>query len=455
MNTHPDDELLQSLIDGELDDVATTAARLRLQQEPALARRHDELAAVRAAIDDALTIPPVVAGATPRQVRSFQNTWLAAAVALFAIGIVVAVGWQQPEPKAANWQDNELLGVRIVPHRGGSWPLFAPATFGLDLRAHGPHRPVLLAWPAGRSLAEVAATFAATPLSDVAGTFATQAMLPFAVEATVQDPEGRRWSAQLDFGAEITPGRPVDVPLDDLRLQRHGLPPYFAVRPDGAGWQPDALWFVQRFGAGEPTATQRLLLDECGEWQIDLRLVPLPPPTGARWLTFAKPLSIRLVVRAEGATTPWSEPVDFMQARLLLQNATLRAADGNPLLALQLRHDSPRARHYNVIGSTQADVPQPLHCQLLVDGKPCSQPKNLPVTIPAEMGFQPHEPGTTRTVAASLQHYWLDGKPLSSLRGRHRLAFRFAFSPTLWDGPADHYWMGEVTTPEVEVDFRD
>ncbi|MBK8095482.1 MAG: hypothetical protein IPK26_00130 [Planctomycetes bacterium] len=447
MNTHPDDELLQSLIDGELDDVAATATRVRLQQEPAFARRHQELAAVRAAIDDALANSPVVARPAPRHARSFPNTWLAAAVALFAIGIVVAIGWQQPDPKAAGWQDNELFGVRIVPHRGGSWSMFSPATFGLDLRAHGPHGLVLRAWPAGRSLADVAATFAATS--------PTGAALPFAVEATVRDPTGQRWSAQLDFGAEVTPGRPLDVALDELRLQRPGLPPYFAVRPDGAGWKPDALWFVQRFGAGEPTATQRLLLDERGEWQIELRLVSLLPPAGARWLTFAHPLVVSTIVRCDGATTAWSQPVDFMQARMLLQNATLRAADGNPLLALQLRHDSPRARHYNVIGITRADVPQPLHCQLLVDGKPCSQPPDLPVTIPAEMGFQPHEPGTTRTVVASLQHYWLDGKPLASLRGRHRLSFRFAFSPTVWDGPADHYWMGEVTTPEVEVDFRD
>lgn len=449
MNTHPDDELLQSLIDGELDAATTTATQRRMQQEPALARRHAELAAVRTAVDDALASLPIAAPPLPRTSarRLGVQPWLAAAVALFAIAIVIAIGTQGAEPKPAAWQDNDLLGVRIVPHHGGSWPLFAPATFGLDLRTHGPHRLALRSWPRGKSLADVAAAFAATSPGE--------GVLPFAIEATVQDPTGRSCQARLELGADVVAGQPVAVPLDEFFVQRAGLPPYFTVKPDGAAWQPDPVWFAQRFGTGEPTDAHRLLLDECGEWRLELRLVPLPPPAGSRWPTFATPLTVNTIVRGDGAATPWSEPVDFLQARMLLQNDTLRAADGNPLLALQLRHDSPRARHYNVVGVTRVEIPQPLHCQLLVDGKPCSQPKDLPLSVPAEMSFQPHEPGTTRTVVASLLHYRLDGKPLSSLRGRHRLAFRFAFSPTLWDGPADHYWMGEVTTPELEVDFRD
>jgi anti-sigma factor RsiW len=454
-----DDELLQAHVDGELaaDEAATLAARLAA--EPALAERHRLLLAVRRAVDDALQNADVAAlaaagaeAAGTARNATRRRAWLAAAAALLGLGVVVAIAVDR-DARFARPVGNNLLSVQAVPLRGGGWPIFAEIAFELRWQGKDGRRVHVLPFAPERDLAAVASDFAA---GAPAGAPRSANDVPVVLDGSVRRPDGTsvplRWNAAAPAATDDSGKLAQPLVLWDLQLHEPNLPTFFTLRPTGAAWQHDHLWYLQRFGGGERREWPPFVPDEPGEYTIALRVVSVPPPAGAAWAAFAAPLELSTIVRVDGVASAWSKPVDGLAARVVVPSDAIDAQQCTPV-ALQLRNDSDRARVYNVIGVTMAPIPQPLHFDLLVDGQRAEQPDKAPVAVPHSMSFEPHAPGRVRTVIAPSDAWLLDGKPLRALRGPHTLAIRFHFVPTLWSG-GDELWQGEVTTPPLRVELR-
>jgi len=448
MNIRPDtdDATLVAWIDGELPQREADAVAAKVASDAAL---HDRAALLRAArselrwaLDESPTAPPPAAARRRARVARSPRTlgWLVAAAAL------AVVAWTFFETRGVERKDsaraarNDLLAVHLSTTRSG-WDLFTDMQFALTGEALTDARICCLQ----RRADETDAELAQRALGGESG-------VPVAIDAELITPTRTlRGSIAQDFLFPRRRKMPNGFALTDVRVDDGTLGPYCAVRFERDGASEDFRWAFQK--GIEPVQGERgVVIEDVGEYRLTLRLRALPPAPGQP-PAFGEPLEVAIGFAVRGVVGDWSEPVDGMRARIVASRA--EQTDGRPLaIAVQLRNDSDRARRYNVVGTTIAEIPQPFHFDLLHDGRQCEQRDDLGVVIRSAWSGELHAPGTIRSVIV-LDDYWrVDGKPPSMLRGEHELAIRFDFKPSVWQNGDTELWMGTIDTPPIRVEYR-
>jgi hypothetical protein len=454
--TAPD---LTAFVHGELDGARRRDFEKRLAAEPGLRAQAEALRAVDVALLDALE--------TPQRTPQWAAVWTvwsrpllaAAAVAIVATTLVLT-------RSDAGFASNELVSLRAGVHGGASQPIFTDVSLDLQWRQRG-HQDRLLAvrpWRFGDTLDALGRAAAETETRGK--------VVPLVVSAVLHAPDGTRMPARLD--AAVNPFRgeaDQRAYLRDFVIETQAPPPYLGGRPDERQWAEDFIWAIgaaetndttpflrnQAAGAGgeTPAAGPRrfVLLDQPGEWTIELRVECTPPPEPGLWPSFDEPLVASVKVIATGVASEWGTLHDGLQARLLLATGCTDF-DHSPL-ALQLRNVGENTRHYNVIGMTRAPVPQPFHMKLTTEPPlELEQRDDLPVVFGANSMMVPHPPGTVRSVVVCPDYWRAGGKPLGELDVRG-LAATFHFEATLWRNDDTELWQGQLTTGRLVLPVRE
>lgn len=436
------DSQLVAYLHGELDSRTARAARRRLAEDPAL---RAQLAALRSADAALLSLlePPTQA----RSVRPIGWRPLLAASAL------VVTAWlalrAQGETAAAH---NDVVGLTVMPAQGALHPVLTDIALEFRwqnrLPAKPPRRLDVLPYHLGDTLEAIGRRAAEAPDRD--------AKVPLVVSAIVHTPTGERLTARL-AGPSISIGQTPHLQTEALRsfeLASDAPPPHLGGRPGTDRWLEDFAWAAANMPDNGP---RRLLLDEPGEWTLELKVHSVPPPTPGSWPVFDAPLHVVTKIRATGLVSDWGPTVDGLQARLVLATGCIDL-DRAPL-ALQLRCVSDRARHYQLVGRNDAPIPQPFHLRLYhrppgVDGQaqPLGEQRtDLGIEIPTQPKEVRQAPGTVRSLVVCAA-YWRPAtgpSVLDGLPGKTRVFAEFHFLPSAWHDL--DLWQGQLTTGSVEL----
>lgn len=442
----PDDATLVAWLDDELPPDERERVAAAVAAAPALRARADLLRAARRELAWALAEHAAAAPAGPganhtapiaARRRSPRPGLVMLAAAALAVVVVIAT-WQRGEPTTAA-AENDLLTVRLLP-RQPAWQLFTGQQFELEGTARTTRACRIVAREVGETDAAALARLAGG-LGDA---------VPLALDGELTGPDGKTQRGPIVRvgGSFAATASRLTVELVDLRVAVPGVAPLVHARLDADGAHEDFLWGPLRVAI--PEQAPGCVPQEPGPYRLRLLLRRLGA-AGAGEAPFV-PLEVATGFMMSGTTSPWSEAVDGLRARLAL--GTTRPAPGTALaFALQLRNDSDRERCFNVLGVTLAPIPQPFHFDLLVDGEPWAQREDLGVTISWGDSFVPLPIGTSRAVVALADYWQRAGARPSSLRGKHRLALRFHFEPTSWNLADNRLWQGRIDTPPLEVDF--
>jgi len=484
---------LLAYLDKELTAAEVSRIDAALRVDATLRRRLDSLADVRDGLEEMYAAeapaPDADAGFSgegrtpPSRIRSWG--WVAAVLAA-----CVVVGWvwsldrdreRTPAPLDRP-AENEWLRIRAVPTRGGVWPLFSAASIELEWAAKSSRRIVLLPRPLDKEL-EVWSREVADQLED-------DECVPVFLQGRVEGPSGLdyavAWSGGSAFevaGAPARVGQPGTqpgshpesqpgsqagsqpgaqrgprpttqvVPLWELVGDPGGVGPYFSLSPQRDGWKEDFRWAFGTVG-NCLTGSRGLVPEAVGEYRIRMELCSVPSPEGRGWGVFDEPLRLDVTLRTEAQIGDWSEPVDGLRVRLV--TATAHAREGETTaFALQILNESDRPRSYNHMGMTRAQIPQPFHFGLLVDGQECTQRDDLDVIIAASSLGIPHPVGAVRSFVFS-PTYWRDADGgVAMTSGEHSVQVRFHFEALLWNAADRELWQGKVDSKPLTFTVRD
>ncbi|MBL8748484.1 MAG: hypothetical protein JNK78_04940 [Planctomycetes bacterium] len=441
MNENTREHEITSLVQGDLDEPTARALRARLAADPALHAEFTALAAADRALLEAL--------GTPARTGHRTTHWWRPALAAAAVVVVAALLATARADRAA--AHNDVVGLRVAPVGDSKQPVFTDAAieFVWENRIAATGCEVMIErLGADTTIAALAADRAKAAANP--GKAA-----PVVVRATLHAPDGARIPARLaDDATTIATTATRRVPLRAFVLDAESPPPYLGGAPGDREWREDFLWAIGNMPSDGP---RRFLLDQVGEWTIELRVESVPPPVAGGWPTFAEPLVVATKVIATGLVSDWGPTHDGMRARLVL--ATGCSDLDHAPLAVQLQNVGDHPRTYNVVGITMAKVPQPFHWSLLVatgDGDPARMEprKNLGVVMGHDNSMIRHAPGATRSLVACADYWRLDGKGLVELAGAASLAAEFHFEATLWDSNDRELWQGRLPTGALRLPPR-
>lgn len=436
------DALLVEWLDGELD--AATAAHVERQvgRDRELAERVRLLRSARSelawALQESETTPPPAPLAANRRQPIAIGRWLLAAAAL---AIVVTVGnWRANGASEA--AENELLAIELTSPRAG-WDLFDDIRFAIEGRAKTDVPCRIMT----RKDRETDAQMAARAVADNGG----KPVVPIVMSAKLVSGKSTI-SGDVHKADGVFTKKAAALPfrLLDVRTQYEGIGPLLALKPGDDGGGEDFRYCYQNGVVPYDSGKIGFVPTEVGEYRMTVTLRALAAADGDV-PAFAEPLQVSIGFAVRGVTGEWSEPVDGVRARLLVSRATV--GEKQLALAVQLRNDSKIPRKYSVTGSTMAKIPQPLHFDLLVDGRQWQQRKGLGVITIARSSFLPQPVGTTRSMIVLADYWQNEGRTPSQLDGTHKLGIRFHFTPSIWDTNDKSIWVGKVDTPPIEVTF--
>ncbi|MFN3243792.1 MAG: hypothetical protein ACE37K_19955 [Planctomycetota bacterium] len=436
-----DDATLVAWLDGELAPEHARRVATRVAQDDRLGARVRLLRSARAELGWALgeneAAPPPPPIAALRRTR-WSPIWLLAAAAL---AVVVTIATTRPEARD-EVAENDWLAVELRGVQAG-WDLFSDIRFELEghARTATPCRVV------AREQGETDVQLGARALADNDGA----AVVPLVLEAAVVDAQGKVQGpvAGVD-GTFAAQASALTVRLTDLRVPCPGIGPLLTVRPTPDGARRDFRWGFSQGIVPEPDQRMGLVPQVPGAFRLQLTLRAVPTAAGAA-PAFAEPLEVSVGFAVRGVVGAWSAPVDGMRARIV---ANTNRPHGRPLVvAVQLRNDSDRVRGYNVTGTTLAQIPQPFHFDLLVDGQRWRQRDGLSVLTAAKWLKAPQPVGSIRSVVV-LADYWSDGEHgVAGLAGDRDVAIRFHFEPTVWRANDRLLWRGMINTPAIAIRF--
>jgi hypothetical protein len=437
-----DDADLVAYVHGELPPDAESALRARLRSDAGARARLSLLAAADRALGEALERPGTS--------RAVWPGWRALAAAA-AVAVVVLLILMQSGPQDRAAAKNEFIEVHVAPRGGASAPLFSDAEFelrwhGRGVRAGGSwRRAAVLPFGLGDDPAALAAGQRSQPEADK--------VLPLLVSARLVAPDGTATQARLSAESATQfdcDGDAVQrVRLSDFEWQNPAVRPFLAGAPGDREWRDDFMWPFQKMPEGRP---QRWVPDQPGEWRVELSVDTLPDPSAGKapWQRFREPLRVDTGMVLTGVASEWSEPVNGMSARVVI--ATGVADPDHAGVAVQLRNESGRLRHYNVAGQTSAPIPQPLYWVLVVDGQEWAERDGLMAIVPANSLMYPHADGAVRSLVGRADYWRHDGSGFAARPGPHRLQARFESHMILWDPKDTALWQGNLLTPEVAID---
>lgn len=440
-----DDALLVAWLDGEVDADERRLVEATIASDATVRAKVAHLRAARTALAAALAADP--AAAPPRR-------WYAWAVAAASLFVVAAVLVNTSAPGPAQGVENEFLALRALPLRGG-FPVFGDIRFDLEGRAKTSRPCRILARAADETDEQVAARAIADP--------ANAAVIPLVLDAEVVLPDGTTRRGPVvrvegEFGATASRLR---VALIDAVVEHPAISPFLAARlaeePAPLGVDPRShdemrgfLWAFERGAVPAVGGRHGFVPEQAGDYRIRFVVRSFTAADDPRFVRMAKPLIATTAFSIGGSFGAWSEAADGLRARIAAKASQVHA--GEPLVVgLQLSNASDRPRSYNVAGVTRAPIPQPFHFDLVVDGEPWQQRDDLPVIFSGGSEFLAQPPGTMRSVIVLADYWHRDGTRLSQLTGKHTIALRFHFVPTLWAGDPRQLWQGTVETPPIEV----
>jgi hypothetical protein len=344
---------------------------------------------------------------------------------------------------------NECAELKVAPRGGACHPLFTEVALELRWRSLGTPTTFRYVSVVPYGFSDTPAALGRSAWSDETG----GKILPVVVTASLRAPDGTVLQARLhpDGAPLLVDSRAGEmlqvVTLREFEVRTETPRLYLGGAPVLRGWQEDFLWPYRNLPRGQQA---RWFPEQPGEWRIELRVDSLPPPQPA-WPTFQEPLVVTTAIVLTAEVSPWGEAHDGMQARIVVATGGTDL-DHTPI-AVQLKNQSGRTRRYNVTGSTMAQIPQPFHFDLVVDGEGWKQREGLPVITAAEDLMLPHPDGTVRTLVVMPDYWRADGRSLGQLpAGKHQLQLRFHFEPSIWDGTDKELWMGKLLTPQLAVD---
>ncbi|MFO1052811.1 MAG: hypothetical protein U1F36_11405 [Planctomycetota bacterium] len=438
-----DDATLVAWIDNELDEATSADLRNALRDSPELQSREAMLRAARRLAAIELHRDQTRGGAaTVRRRHRFEVLWVTAALALLAL--VFALARRTPVEDPASKAENRWLRLRVDAVRP-TWTPFSAIAFDLvgEATTTTPCRVV------ARGLDEEDTRVIERWRQETAGDG-----VPLVLDAEILDPSGARHRGKVPgAAAEFTAqGGRLRVALTDVVVPSHGICPLFCGRPTEDGLEEDFIWPFRQGLSPTRDGRHGFVPEVCGDWRIRFELRTILPEGESQALRMAEPLAVEIGFRIEGVIGEDGADADGLRARLVVAQREVLSA--GPVIALQLENRSDRPRAFNVVGTTLAPIPQPLHMDLLVDGAIWTQRTDLGVVIPAEIGFVPLGAGERRSIVISADYWRLDGKRLADLPGRHSIAIRFRFTPTTWVGDGRDLWMGSVETAPVEIEVR-
>lgn len=439
-------------LDGELSHTEAASVARSVTNSPALAERVRMLRSARAefcwGIGESESAPPpaTLASTTSAPVTSttlsrrsaLGGKWLLAAAALT---IVLTIAYWQPSARVAA-AENDILVMRLTsPHAG--WDLFSNIRFTIEGRTKTavPCRIV------ARGKDETDQQLAVRAVAENGGRPIVPMVLTAEVSAGGAPISGDIAMVDAIFTANTSK---TTMQLIDLRTPNDGIAPLLALQLDDNGGKEDFVWGFEHGVIPTQGGKTGFVPTEVGEYRLQLQLraiatSPEQPPA------FATPLVATIGFAVRGIIGEWSEPVDGMRARIL---ASRKHVANKPLaVAVQLRNDSDRARSFNITGHTLAEIPQPFHFDLTVDGVQWQQRDQLAVMTASSMLALPQAVGTVRSMIV-LSDYWQPPhRPAPPLRGEHQIGMRFHFKPTMWNNGDTEIWIGMIDTPPVTLNF--
>lgn len=440
-STNPDDATLVEWLDGELSPADAEQVARAVGANRDLAERVRLLRSARAeftwALSESDSAPPPAQLASPRP-QPAVGKWLLVAAALT---IVVAVGYWRPADQIET-AENELLAIKLTSPQAG-WDLFSDVRFAIEGRA----KTALPCRIIARKADESDEQLAARALVENGGKPVVPMVLTASIRVGNQNMPADVVQADGAFGKTQAT---VDVHLVDLRVHYEGIGPLLTFALNDTGGREDFRWPLRKAVMPHADGAMGFVPTEVGEYRLKLQLRALTTSPG-KPPAFAEPLDLAIGFAMRGIVGEWSRPVDGLSGRIL---ASRSQAGRQPLaVAIQLRNDSKIPRKFNVTGTTMAEIPQPLHFDLTVDGERWRQRDDLAVITTAQSGFLPQPVGSTRSLIV-LTDYWRHPKqPATRLTGKHRLGIRFHFQPSLWNSTDKGFWMGILDPPPVEITF--
>lgn len=439
----PDDATLVEWLDGELTsaDAEQVARLVRSNQE--LAERVRLLRSTRAelawALNESDSAPPPAQLARVRtQTRPNFGKWLLAAAAL---AIVVAVGSWQPDGEVVS-AENDVIAIKLSSPQT-CWDLFSNIRFALEGRAktNTPCRII------ARKTDESDEQLAARAVAENDGKPVIPMVLTANLSIGKRDIAGDVAVADGTFGKGSST---VDINLIDVRVHYEGIGPLLTFELNDTGGREDFIWPIRNAVMPRAEGAMGFVPTQVGEYRLTLKLRALATVDG-KDPAFAEPLEVGVGFAICGIVGEWSDPVDGMSSRIL---ASRGQAAGQPLaVAIQLRNDSKLPRKFNVTGTTMAEIPQPFHFDLVVDGEKWEQRDDLGVITAAHSLLLPQPVGSTRSLIVLTDYWQHPNQPETKLRGRHQLGMRFNFKPFVWNTTDKGYWIGILDTPPVTITF--
>jgi len=149
--------------------------------------------------------------------------------------------------------------------------------------------------------------------------------------------------------------------------------------------------------------------------------------------------------------------VDGLRARLVAPSQIIRRGEVTPIsLQFDVVMDpgGPKvAKRYDLMGVTSVPIPQPFFVDCRVDGATANQRDDLPVVIPAYVSGIRQPSPEIRELILHPGIFEVDGRPILSTPGRHRLElglnFRYLIRPN-----DPEVWEGQLRAPPLEFEVR-
>jgi len=438
---HPDDATLVAWLDGELSPEDANHVATQVSTNKDLGERVRLLRSARTeltwALGESASAPPPAPLAQP-PVRAHYGKWLLVAA---AIAIVLTIGTWRPDDQIEA-DENDLLAIKVTSPRA-AWDLFSNIRFALEGQAKTNVPCRIMA----RQTDETDAQLAARAIAENNGKPIVPMVLSANLSIDKRDIPGTVASVDGTFGKTPTS---VDVGLVDVRVRYDGIGPLLTFELNDTGGREDFMWPFRKKVRPQADAELGFVPTEIGEYRLTLQLRALATEPG-KAAAFVEPLEVAIGFAVGGIVGKWSKPFDGMSARII---ASRKMTGGQPLgVAVQLRNDSERARKYNVAGTTMANIPQPFHFDVIVDGNKWQQRKGLGLITTARSLFVSQPVGTTRSVIV-LADYWHDPKsPELQLEGKHQISIRFDYAPSAWESNDKGFWIGVLDTPPITITF--